>query len=218
MYCTKPEAPSGSNWKVDWTAPGAAGPAPATAAGAAVAAAAPSSASTQFGRPSTNAGRRRTPRLAQSRGATALPRRVTNGPSASVVNLATAPAGPKTRPISAPAASILDAGSNGYLPARFCWKSCNTCADHSRLTSASVGPMRTVKDWISGRTSKGFSVLLAASLAPVSICSSTNFKASASSELLPSKVAAISWRAAGPASPWFFIALKRDRIFERLCR
>ena len=49
---------------------------------------------------------------------------------------------------------------------------------------------------------------------PVSICSSTYFSASASSEPLPSSVCCISWRAPGPGSPWFLIWLKRVRSFD----
>ena len=164
-------------------------------------AAPPSSGAIQPANPAANSGRNRTPMSAQVRAVRESPRRTTRGVKVSVVNLETVPSGPKTLAISVGAASILELGSNGYLAARTRWKGSCTCAAQTRLTSVSVGPTITAKACIKGRTSSGRSEARAVSVMPTSICSSTYFNASASSDPVAARVAAINWRAAGPGSP-----------------
>ena len=155
---------------------------------------------------------------AQVRGVSVSPRRTTSGVSVSLVNLATVPSGPNTLAISPGPASILEAGSNGYLAASARWNGSCTCATQTRFTSVSVGATITVKACISGRTSSGRSVVRAVSVMPTSICSSTYFSASASSEPVDASVAAINWRAAGPGSPCVLTWLYLVRSFDSVSR
>ena len=96
-------------------------------------------------------------------------------------------------------ASMRAAGANGYLFASDFWNGSYTCAAQVLLISSSAGATMTAKVCISGRTRIGRIACFCASLIPVSICSSTSFRASASSEPLPSSVCCMNWRAPGPA-------------------
>jgi len=172
------------------------------------------SGATQFGKAATTGGARLMPMSAQVLALSESPRRTTSGPMVVLKNLAMAPSGPKISPISALLASARDSVANGYFSARFLLNGCSTCATQTLSISASVGLTMTAKVCISGRTRIGRIAIFCASVIPISICSSTYLRASASSEPVPSSVCCISCLAPGPGSPWFLIWLKRVRSLD----
>jgi len=158
------------------------------------------------------------PMSAQVRLLSTSPRRTTSGPIVVPTNLATTPSGPNTWPISAGVAWIWADGANGYLAASVFRNGSTTWACHVLLISDSEGSTIIANVCTSGRTSSGRSICFCVSVIPVSICSSTYFSASASSDPLPSSVCCISCLAPGPGSPWFFSWFRRLRSFDNASR
>ncbi len=128
----------------------------------------------------------------QVRADSVSPRRTASGPSVVPTNFAIEPSGPNTCAISPAPASTFAPAANGYLFASEFWNGWYTCAFHTLFTSTLAGWITTANACISGRTRSGRSDLRCESVKPVSICSSTNFSESASSEPLPSSVCCIS--------------------------
>ncbi len=107
-----PAAGDGRIWNTVCGAAAAAPPAPAAAP--------PVSGAIQRVKLVVNSGAKVTPRSPQVRAAIMSPRRTDSGPMVVPANLAIAPSGPNTWPISAALASILASDANGYLVASVC--------------------------------------------------------------------------------------------------